>query len=221
MTRKWAFEGLEGIAEMNESAIRLDASLGELIVHIDRVLSCPDSSCLPERQLDRLQSACDRAKSLLDELRNLLSRMGRQLNICEIAFPEAENVKQSSNREPACRQFTQADSTRFMEELLELLRQAKGLGAAIEITSQDITEHIESIDNQRPSDAATEEPEEDSMTICSSDQDSGEEDDLLARVEDLEGTANDELDWLRELDADLREVKKSLNAKYRHIEAAK
>ena len=220
MTRKWAFKGIEGIAETNESAIRLDASLAELIVHMDRVLSCPDSSCLPERQLDRLHSAFDRAKSLLTELRDLHSRMGRLLNICEIAFPEAENLKKCSNWESACRKFTQADLNRFMEGLLELLRQAKGLGAAIEIASRDIARHLESNDDQNSSDIA-EEPEDDSMTICSPHQDSEEEDDLSARVEDLWRTVEEELDWLRELDADLRDVKKSLNARCNHIEAAK
>ena len=203
---------------MNESAIRVDASLTELIAHIERVLSCPESSCIPERHLNRLHCASGRARSLLEELRNLLSRMGRQLNICEIALPDAEHLKHNSNWTSACRQFTQADSIRFIRELLGLLRAAKGLGAAIEITSQDIIEHIESIDDQCPLDVATQGPEEDLMPIC---QDSGEEGDLSARVEELLSTVNEELDWLREVDADLREVNNSLNAKYRHLEVTK
>ncbi len=211
MLRKWAFKTLKGIAELNEAALRMDASLSGLVSDGRKVTSFGKHLCLPERSSNQLHTATLRADKLRRSLRGLLADLGSRLNICEVDDTLLAQYGRYANGESAVFKFTRNDTIRYLDGLLKLLRQAKAIGAAIEIACTDIEEHLESLIPDGSMDCSSVESLTDDVNgSIDSEPPLTLHESLDMAVQDLSFTSRVETNLLRELAADVLDVKTSL-----------
>jgi hypothetical protein len=207
---KWTFQKLNGTAELHEAINLLNLCMYDCRRSAATILSYSDRWPFPPRATDRLRSAMVRAKKVQSVSLKLVLKLKQRLRLKKDYEPLL-TTKGIFRKGADLRFVTDIDVNEWIDELVPLFRQARGIASAFSIANSEIDEYMDSIlgvDNLPSFDTCDAEGIDSRIEK----PDLKKHKRLFNALGDLAAICNDAEYEMRVLPAALLELKASLNA---------